>query len=1059
MREQKCSCKSCRPRSGMNRRDFIKASGAGAALTALTSWDAMAGPFTREDFERLVPSDKKLRPEWVRSLFERGDRTSYQGEDLDKIGMPIGGLCAGQLYLGGDGRLWHWDIFNQETSTGAEHYAKPMPPRSPLEQNFALSLSSESGTEVRCMDRSGWKNITFVGEYPMGFVTYQDPASPIRVSLEAFSPFIPLNVEDSSFPITVMRFTVENLGSMKVQAELAGWLENAVCLFSGQNREGEHRNRLHKLNGLTFLECSAGPRPPDETREKRPDILFEDFEKESYAGWTVTGTAFGAGPVDLASVPAYQGDVRGRGSRVVNSHASAPGKEVGERDAAQGTLTSPAFVIERNFICFLVGGGNHPGKTCVNLLIDEQVVLSQTGSNDNAMKPATWKVSAWAGKTGRIQIVDEESGPWGNIGVDHILFTDQPSAASIPLEQETDYGTLGLALLEHTRKDRGVAGLPNDRVPSGLFEEDEDSEDGPVSRPFGQKLMGSLSRRLTLKPGQSETVTFLIAWHFPNLRLSVQHGLTGRHYATRFDSALAAAQQVSDQFDSLRQQTLLWHDTWYESTLPYWFLDRTFLNTSILATSTSHRVSSGRFYGWEGVGCCAGTCGHVWQYAQAMARLFPELERDTRQRVDLGLALKPDGAIHFRGEFNDFPAVDGQAGVILRVLREHQMCSDNAWLLENWPKVKLALQWLIAKDENDDGLIEGNQHNTLDTDWFGPVAWLSGEYLAALKAGEAMAIEAQDEAFAGRCRRILEKGPSNLVSQLFNGEYFINKPDPGHPEAINSGAGCHIDQVFGQSWAFQVGLGRVLPATETRSALQSLWRYNFCPDVGPWRDANKPGRWYAMPGEAGLIMCTFPKPEWGYDKAKGTGADWAAGYFNECMNGFEYQVAGHMIWEGLLMEGLAITRAIHDRYHASRRNPWNEVECGDHYARSMASYGVFLAACGYQHHGPKGLLGFAPRMKPEDFRAAFTTGTGWGSFSQSIQDGQQKEKIEVRWGEVKLKKMSFEMGPGVSGKTVAVSMDHLSVASQSEIQDNSLVLSLEEPITLKPGDTLEVTIQ
>src|SRR6185369_11236940 len=218
--------------------------------------------------------------------------------------------------------------------------------------------------------------------------------------------------------------------------------------------------------------------------------------------------------------------------------------------------------------------------------------------------------------------------------------------------------------------------------------------------------------------------------------------------------------------------------------------------------------------------------------------------------------------------------------------------------------------------------------------------------------------------------------------QLFDGEYFINKVDSKHLDAINSGTGCEIDQVMGQSWAFQVGLPRVFPARETLSALRALWRYNFTPDAGPYRDVYKAGRWYAMPGEAGLLMCTFPRSDWDYARAKGKGPDWAAGYFNECMNGFEYQVASHMIAEGMIMEGLAVTRAVHDRYHASRRNPWNEVECGDHYARSMASYGIFLAAAGFEHHGPQGHIGFAPRVTPEDFRAAFTTAEGWGSYSQ-----------------------------------------------------------------------------
>ena len=377
------------------------------------------------------------------------------------------------------------------------------------------------------------------------------------------------------------------------------------------------------------------------------------------------------------------------------------------------------------------------------------------------------------------------------------------------------------------------------------------------------------------------------------------------------------------------------------------------------------------------------------------------LERDLRERTDFGLAFQPDsGVIRFRGEGAGL-AIDGQSGCILRSYREHRMSADSAFLERTWPRIKKAMECLIRRDGNGDGIIEGGQHNTLDTDWYGPVAWLSGLYLAALRASEEMAREVGDATFAARVRGIFEQGRKNLVNQLYDGEYFINKPDPRHLQAINSGSGCEIDQVFGQSWAFQVGLGRVLPEKETRSALQALWKYNFTPDVGPYRKANPAGRWYALAGEGGLLMCTFPRADWDYGKAKGKGPDWAAGYFNECMTGFEYQAAGHMIWEGLVQEGLAITRAIHDRYHPLRRNPWNEVECGDHYARAMASYGVFLAACGFEYHGPKGYLAFAPRLTPEDFRAPFTTAEGWGTFHQKRDGNAQTEKIELRWGRLR----------------------------------------------------------
>lgn len=1020
-----CCAPGCGCGSRVDRRTFVKTAGAGALTLLAARFSAMAGPFERTDFERLVPIDKKLSDAWVASLFARGTSTVYEGEDLRLIGMPVGGLCAGQLYLGGDGRLWHWDIFNQPFSTGAKHYAEPMTPVSPVEQGFTLKV----GDDVRPLDSTGFSAVRFRGEYPIGVVRYEDPAVPVAVTLEAYSPFLPLNADDSSLPAVVLQFTLENQAAEPLDIALTGRLENAVCLYS-RTLTGNRRNELVSASGLAFLAFSAEKNEEPEEAPK-PDIVFEDWDKATYDGWTVEGTAFGPGPVRKLHVPAYQGDVGGDTRRVVNSHASAPGNGVEAKDAATGKLTSCSFTVARRFIHFWVGGGNHTDKTCLNVVSDGQVVRTATGKADNRMTLQSFDVRGLMGKDAVIEIVDAESGGWGNIGVGKITFSDVPLATG-ELEQMPDFGTMGLGLL----------GAP----PEICSEE--------TTAPLSERLVGELGRSLRIEAGQAATVTFVLAWHFPNLTMDRLPG--GRHYATRFGSAAEVAQYVVEHFDRFSEETRLWRDTWYDASLPYWFLDRTFLNTSILATSTCHRFQDGRFYGWEGVGCCAGTCGHVWQYAHAVARLFPALERDTRERVDFGLALQPDGAIHFRAEHNDIPAIDAQAGAVLRAYREHQMSADDAFLRRNWPHVKRALDWLIAKDANGDGLIESNQHNTLDTDWFGPVAWLSGMYVAALRAAEAMARELGDAAFAEQCRAIFEKGRANIAAQLFDGEYFVNKPDPNHSEAINSGSGCEIDQVLGQSWAWQVGLGRVLPEQETLSALRSLWRYNFTPDVGPYREANKPGRWYAMPGEAGLLMCTFPRADWDYDKAKGTGPGWAAGYFNECMNGFEYQVAGHMIWEGLLLEGLAVARAVHDRYHASRRNPWNEIECGDHYARSMASYGVFLAACGFEYHGPKGHIGFAPRLTPENFKAAFTSAEGWGTFWQRIENGRQKDEIALKRGALRLRTLALAPAGPVS--TVTVTIAGREAACEHRVEDGRLLITLSEPAEIHEEERLSVFI-
>jgi hypothetical protein len=448
----------------------------------------------------------------------------------------------------------------------------------------------------------------------------------------------------------------------------------------------------------------------------------------------------------------------------------------------------------------------------------------------------------------------------------------------------------------------------------------------------------------------------------------------------------------------------------------------------------------------------------VWHYAHAVARLFPQLERSTREMVDYGIAFDPNsGLIDHRGEFHAGQAVDGQAGCILRAYREHQMSPDDAFLKRNWLKIKRSLMYLIQQDGNDDGILEGSQHNTLDSAWFGPIAWLSSLYLAALRAGEEMAREAGDETFARRARAIFEVGSRKIVDLLWDGEYFIQKPDPDHPEAMRSANGCEIDQVFGQSWAFQVGLGRLFSEEHVKGALRSLWKYNFTPDVGPFRNAFKGGRWYAMPGEGGLIMCTFPR---GGDEGVGGKVNSIfAGYFNECMTGFEYQVAGHMIWEGLVMEGLAITRMIHDRYHASRRNPWNEIECGEHYARAMASYGVFLAACGYEHHGPKGHLGFAPRLTPEDFRAAFTTAEGWGTFTQKREGKAQRETIELRWGKLRLRTLAFALPGNVRPTTVSVTVDGNPIAATHALTNSRLTITLAADAGLQAGQKAEIVIE
>ncbi len=395
-----CADEACCPDArGLDRRSFVKLAALTATSASAAGMPVMAGPFDDvNEYLRVIPTDKKLNPQWIRSLYERGEKEVYSDPPtLRRIGMPVGGFFAGTVYLSGDGRLWLWDIFNEDslgiaprasnkmprTFSGNHinaglNFIDPAPFQQPFQQGFALRV----GDKTRSLDSDGFDQVTFAGRYPTGQVEYRDDDCPVDVSLEAFSPFIPLQLDDSSLPATVMSYTIRNNSEQTIECEIAGHLQNPVLLDTRKMLHAVGRNRIVRGNGMTALVCSAFA--SDNKPTNREDILFEDFEKPNYEGWTVKGEAFGKGPVELTEVPDYQGDLAGKGKRAVNSHASAPGNDVGEKDAQTGTLTSKTFTIERRFIHLLVGGGAHQGETCVNPIIIEisrMISINPSGYN------------------------------------------------------------------------------------------------------------------------------------------------------------------------------------------------------------------------------------------------------------------------------------------------------------------------------------------------------------------------------------------------------------------------------------------------------------------------------------------------------------------------------------------------------------------------------------------------------------------------------------------------------------------------------------------------------
>lgn len=365
---------------------------------------------------------------------------------------------------------------------------------------------------------------------------------------------------------------------------------------------------------------------------------------------------------------------------------------------------------------------------------------------------------------------------------------------------------------------------------------------------------------------------------------------------------------------------------------------------------------------------------------------------------------------------------------------------------------------MIDQDFNLDGILEGAQPNTLDAAWYGKISFISSLYISALTAGGKMALEMGDDKFADICAQIAKKGSENIL-ELFNDEFFIQLEDLDHQDVIGVGKGCYIDQIFGQTWAHWLGLGHLFDREKQLKALRSLYRYNFVPDVGPFRKHFEAGRWYAMAGDGGLLMCTWPKG----GKRDKWEDQWQFMYFNECMSGFEWQAAAHMIYEGIdnpdiLQNGLAIGRAIHDRYNAKLRNPYNEIECSDHYARAMASYGVFQAVCGFHYHGPDGILQFDPRLHPEDFRSAFVCAEGWGSYAQKTEPNGADFSFEIQYGKLILNEILLRIPARLNNKSTTLIVAGVTCASKSQLLDNGLTRFTFGKIELHEGQSLNLTV-
>ncbi len=561
----------------------------------------------------------------------------------------------------------------------------------------------------------------------------------------------------------------------------------------------------------------------------------------------------------------------------------------------------------------------------------------------------------------------------------------------------------------------------------------------------GKRDCGVVSADCIVPPGGSAHLRFVLSWNFPNnynywnpLKDDQGRDVTWKnYYATMFADSAATARYIRANWDRLTAQTMDFRDVLHGASLDPAVIDAASATLSVLKSPTVLRLTDGSFYGWEGVhetaGSCEGTCMHVWNYAYALCFLFPSLERSIRD-LEFRYSMYPSGGLCFRlklpvgrdpGDFR--PCVDGQMGSIIKTYREWKLSGDNDWLRSVWPSVQRAMQYAWSDrnpdewDRNRDGVLEGRQHHTLDMELFGPSSWLEGFYLAALKAAAEMADFLGDASAAAEYRDIFARGASWTKAHLFNGAYFIQQLDLrdrtpvdhfGCPEYWNDeagqlkyqiGDGCEIDQMVAQWHADLCGLGDIFDPAQVDGALDAMFRHNFKPSM---RNFTNPWRLFALNDEAGAIICDYPA---GTEKPA-----IPIPYCEESMHGFEYAFAGLLIARGRIDEGLTVVRAVRSRYNGANRNPWNEIECGSNYARSMASFALLPLLSGFRYDAPRGAIAFDPKVCRGAFRCLWSVGSGWGEFIWSGNSVQ----IVLHGGTLSVSRITLPFAAGIESVTI-----------------------------------------
>jgi uncharacterized protein (DUF608 family) len=560
----------------------------------------------------------------------------------------------------------------------------------------------------------------------------------------------------------------------------------------------------------------------------------------------------------------------------------------------------------------------------------------------------------------------------------------------------------------------------------------------------------SLFVPFSLGPGETKVIHLMMAWYVPDTDLRygqdpedpgeeecTDPDCSGKDpfYKPWYSKKFAGIEEVVNywktNYEELNRKSGLFTEAFYSVTLPSEVVEAVAANLTILKSPTVLRQPDGRLWNWEGCsdnsGCCAGSCTHVWNYAQAIPHLFPSLERTLRE-TEFTQSQDKEGHQTFRSALpvrtvasTFYAASDGQLGGIMKVYRDWHISGNTEWMKKMYPRVIQSIDYCIRTwDPRNTGTLEEPHHNTYDIEFWGPDGMCTSFYLGALKAISEMGGFLGEDVLM--YKELYDKGKQAIETELFDGEYFIqkikwqglNSPDPvkasegswssdysdeakallrNEGPKYQYGTGCLSDGVLG-AWIGEVcGLKNVIDSVKVKSHLNSVYKYNFRENLNNHSNPQRPS--YAFGDDGGLLLCTWPK---------GGMLSLPFVYSNEVWTGIEYQVASHLMFSGEVEKGLDIVRAARDRYDGTIRNPFDEYECGHWYARALSSYALIEGLTGVRYDALTQTMHIDSRIG--DFTGFISTETGFGN--AGLKNGEPF--LDVVFGEISVKEITTGQG-------------------------------------------------